>query len=79
VFGRDFHQVILIIVKGFKGQIVVTSLCKSMLWQGVHLLKLQQNMRLATTSQENHQLAHWLFKVGNGEIQIDEKGCTPLL
>ncbi len=40
MFGRDFCQVLLIIVKGSKGQIVVASLCKSMLWQGVHLLKL---------------------------------------
>jgi hypothetical protein len=78
VFGRDFCQVLLIIVKGSKGQIVVASLCKSMLWQGVHLLKLQQNMCLATTSQENHQFAHWLLKVGSGEIQIDEERCIPL-
>jgi hypothetical protein len=31
-------------------------------------------MRLATF-QENHQFAHWLFKVGSGEIQIYEEGC----
>jgi hypothetical protein len=30
VFGKDFCQVL--IIKGFKGQIVVASLCKSMLW-----------------------------------------------
>jgi hypothetical protein len=35
-------------------------------------------MCLATTSQENHQFAHWLLKVGSGEIQIDEEGCIPL-
>jgi hypothetical protein len=49
-----------------------------MLWHGVHLLKLQQNICLTTTSQENHQFAHWLFKVGSGEVQTNEEGCIPL-
>jgi hypothetical protein len=35
-------------------------------------------MRLATTSRENHQFAHWLFKKENGEIQTDEEGYIPL-
>ncbi len=78
MFGKNFHQVLLVIVKGYKGQIVVASLRKSMLWHGVRLLKLQQNMRLTTTSHENHQFAHWLLKVRSGEIQIDEEGCIPL-
>lgn len=49
-----------------------------MLWHGVCLLKLQQNMCLATTYWENRQFAHWLLKVGSGEIQTNEKGCIPL-
>ncbi len=73
MFGRNFRQVFLIIVKGFKGQIVATSLRKSMLWHGVRLLKLQQNMCLTTTFQENCQFAHWLLKVRSGEIQTDEE------
>ncbi len=35
-------------------------------------------MCLITTSRENRQFAHWLLKVGSGEIQIDEKGCILL-
>jgi hypothetical protein len=58
VFGINLHQVFLVVVKVYEGQIVVASLRKSMLWHGVHLLKLQQNMRLTTTSRENRQFAH---------------------
>jgi hypothetical protein len=53
-------------IKSYKGQIVAALSRKSMFWHGVHLLKLHQNMCLVT-SWENHQFAHWLFKVGNGE------------
>jgi len=53
---------------------VVASIRKSMLWHGVCLLKLQQNMCLVTYW-ENHQFAHWLFKVGSGEVQTNEEGC----
>jgi hypothetical protein len=40
MFGGDFCQILLLTVKGFRGQIVVVSLCKSMFWHGLHLLKL---------------------------------------
>jgi hypothetical protein len=73
-FGRNFCQILPIIVKGYKGKIVVASLRKSLLWDGTRILKLQQHMHLARTSLENQQLANWLRKVGYVHIPINQNG-----
>jgi ATP-dependent DNA helicase PIF1 len=46
VFGRDFHKKFLVIIKESKGQIVVAFLQRSLLWDGICILKLQQNIWL---------------------------------
>jgi hypothetical protein len=71
MFGGNFCQILPIIVKGYKGQIVVASLQRSLLWDGRRILRLQQHMHLAKTSLENQQFANWLLKVGSAHIPID--------
>jgi ATP-dependent DNA helicase PIF1 len=53
MFGKKFHQIILVIVKGSRGQIVVASFQRSLLWDGICMLKLQQTMHFIETSLEN--------------------------
>jgi ATP-dependent DNA helicase PIF1 len=50
VFGGDFCQIILVIIKGSKREILATSFWRSFFWHGVGILKLEQNMHLAKTS-----------------------------
>jgi hypothetical protein len=45
VFGGDFRQVLPVVRKGFKAQIVGASLRKSYLWEFMRHLKLMRNMR----------------------------------
>jgi len=78
VFGGDFCQILPVIVKGSQAQIVATSLWRSNLWPKMRILRLQQNMRLNTTSLENQDFANWLLQVGSGQIPIDENGCIVL-
>jgi len=45
-FCGDFRQILPIVLKGHRGQIVAASLKNSSLWQHVHFLRLTINMRL---------------------------------
>ena len=65
VFGGDFQQILPVIPKGSRADIVEDSLRKSHLWNNMTVLKLRQNMRLQKSPQ--HALfAQWLLDVGHG-------------
>jgi ATP-dependent DNA helicase PIF1 len=46
VFGGDFRQVLPVVCKGSRAQIVGASLRKSYLWEFMRHLKLMRNMRV---------------------------------
>ena len=46
VFGRDFRQILPVIVKGSREQVVSASLRRSQLWQHVNVYTLKKNMWL---------------------------------
>ena len=46
VLGGDFRQILPVIPRGVREQIVAASLRRSVLWKDVHILNLQVNMRL---------------------------------
>jgi hypothetical protein len=62
VFGGDFRQVLPVVRKGSRAQIVDTSLRRSELWNCMQHLKLVQNMR----AQNDPWFAEFLLRVGNG-------------
>ena len=73
VFGGDFRQVLPVIPKGSREDIVTASLRKSYLWQYCTVLKLTANMRLTVGSRpedvnEIREFADWILKVGDGEV-----------
>ena len=78
VMGGDFRQVLPVIPKGTRGQIVDASLNRSHLWNHIKLLKLHQNMRVQTmidtgnvtdATQQQH-FSDWLKRIGEGTETI---------
>ena len=63
VLGGDFRQVLPVIPKGVREQIVAASLRRSVLWHDIHVLTLDVNMRLNNTDVENINFANFLMEV----------------
>ncbi|XP_071688293.1 uncharacterized protein [Rutidosis leptorrhynchoides] len=90
VFGGDFRQVLPVITRGKREDIVNASLNSSYIWNHVTVLKLAVNMRLSNASlnnfDENNQdnlsdirkFADWLLDVGNGNVNPSEDGISEI-
>ena len=66
VFGGDSHQILPVIEKGSRAQIVSASLQRSLLWQHIKILHLKINTCLDTDNLEEHNFAKWQLEVGKG-------------
>jgi len=83
MFGGDFRQVLPVIKKGSRGQIIDATLRSSYLWKGMRQLNLVMNMRV----HNDPWFADYLLSVGNGTKETDEEGnitlpediCVPLI
>jgi hypothetical protein len=73
VFGGDFHQILPVIEKGSRPQVVGACLQRSILWQHIKVLHLKINMRLNTDDVEEREFAKWQLEVGKGG-HTDENG-----
>ncbi|XP_024156323.1 uncharacterized protein LOC112164346 [Rosa chinensis] len=62
IFGGDFRQVLPVVHKGTRSQMVQASLVNSSFWKDVRILRLQQNMR----SINDPEFSKFLLNVGNG-------------
>ena len=79
VFGGDFRQVLPVIPKGSRQDIVSASIKQSYLWDSCTVLKLTANMRLTVGSRpedvsEIKEFAEWILKVGDGELGGPNEG-----
>jgi hypothetical protein len=74
VFGGDFRQVLPVVRKGSRGQIIDASLRSSNLWKGMRKLRLVENMR----AQNDQWFADYLLRVGNGTEETNEEGNIQL-
>ncbi|XP_058219883.1 uncharacterized protein LOC131330353 [Rhododendron vialii] len=63
VLGGDFRQVLPVVPKGVREQIVNASLRRSELWNDIHVLTLDLNMRLNPMDPENVTFARFLMEV----------------
>ena len=59
VFGGDFKQILPVVVKGNRAQIVGIFMQCSALWQSIQILKLTQNMQLNTADEREREFAQW--------------------
>ena len=67
VFGGDFKQILPVIVKGSRAQIVGASLQRSVLWPSIEVLRLTENMQLNTNREAEHIFSQWQLDLGHGQ------------
>ena len=78
VLGGDFRQILPIVERGSRVDIVNACLKKSVLWPHFHSFTLRKNMRVNET---DGAFQEWLLKLGDGELGEDiivpaEMRCT---
>lgn len=74
IFGGDFRQILSVIPKAPRGEVVNSSLNMSRLWNHCHVFFLQTNMCLGKGKNhaENIKIANfakWVLDVGDGRVQ----------
>ncbi|XP_054801556.1 uncharacterized protein LOC129305588 [Prosopis cineraria] len=83
VMGGDFQQILPVIPKGARADIVNASINSSYLWNSCIIFKLTKNMRLSTaltleTTAEINQFANWLLDVGDGNLSLPNDGMAKI-
>jgi ATP-dependent DNA helicase PIF1 len=83
VFGGDFRQILPVIPRGDRSDIVHASINASYIWDHIEVLTLTQNMRLkqGSNSEENEEIAkfsNWLLSVGEGKISEPNDGYAEI-
>ncbi|XP_062230112.1 uncharacterized protein LOC133927700 [Phragmites australis] len=81
VFGGDFRQVLPVVRKGTRAQIINATLRRSYLWENMQKLKLVHNMR----SQSDPWFSNYLLRIGNGtektvkddNVKVPNEICVP--
>ena len=61
LFGGDFRQVLPIVTRGTRAQIIDATLLKSYIWDNVRRIRLTQNMR----AKNDNWFAEYLLRIGN--------------
>ncbi|XP_057445515.1 uncharacterized protein LOC130737703 [Lotus japonicus] len=72
ILGGDFRQILPVITRGSRQEIVESTVNSSSLWKHCKVMKLTKNMRLtaAETTDEAKEIkdfADWILKIGNGD------------
>ncbi|KAF6164307.1 hypothetical protein GIB67_010277 [Kingdonia uniflora] len=70
VLGGDFCQILHVVPKGAREQIVAASLRQSSLWGSVRVLTLFENMRLDYSTPTNAQFANFQMEIGSNPLKI---------
>ncbi|CAF2193659.1 unnamed protein product, partial [Brassica napus] len=81
VFGGDFRQILPVIPKGNRADIVMASLNSSYLWKHCKVLQLTKNMRLFSEpdcreAEEIKEFSKWILDLGDGKINEPNSGET---
>jgi hypothetical protein len=81
VFGGDFRQVLSVVRKGTRAQIINSTLHRSSLWDSMQHLRLVRNMR----AQSDQWFSNYLLRIGNGieetcnddNVRLPDEICIP--
>ncbi|XP_050256589.1 uncharacterized protein LOC126702031 [Quercus robur] len=74
VLGGDFRQILPVIAKGHREDIVDASVNRSYLWNFCKVFVLTQNMRLQQPNADSNNFAEWILKLGNEELgEVDSQ------
>ena len=75
IFGGDFRQVLPVVTKGNRADVVASSISRASFWCYCNIQHLKINMRLmhSNLSHEEHEwlrgFAKWTLNVGNNSVQ----------
>jgi ATP-dependent DNA helicase PIF1 len=83
VLGGDFRQILPVVRKGGRQDILAATINASNLWMHCKVLKLTTNMRLCRSSNpEEHRdiknFADWILSIGDGDGNANEGGEIPI-
>ncbi|CAM9905065.1 unnamed protein product, partial [Laminaria digitata] len=82
VMGGDFRQILPVVRKGTRAQVVSACVNQSPLWREVRLLQLRINMRVLRAGMDDPHLREfcaWQMRIGNGaEEDARESSVDPL-
>lgn len=79
VCGGDFRQILPVIPKSTRAEVIDASLNSSYLWSFFKIYELNQNMRLYSTNISSTEAAKiasfdkWLLQIGNGSLYDDNE------
>jgi len=79
VFGGDFRQILPVIPRGSRSDIVHETINASYIWDHCQVLTLTKNMRLQTCAQssdaaELNEFSQWILDIGDGKISEPNDG-----
>ncbi|KAH1053373.1 hypothetical protein AAZX31_08G266500 [Glycine max] len=83
VFGGDFCQILPVIPRGSRSDIINATINSSYLWNSCEILTLTKNMRLhsnleSVDEQENATFAKWILDIGDGIIGHENDGYATI-
>ncbi|XP_076959697.1 uncharacterized protein LOC143635851 [Bidens hawaiensis] len=83
VFGGDFRQILPVVQKGTRQDIVNASLCSSYIWSECNVLTLTKNLRLtmgtpSSDVEETRLFAKWILDIGEGTIGGPNDGVATI-
>jgi ATP-dependent DNA helicase PIF1 len=80
VFGGDFRQILPVVPRGSRSDIVHASINASKIWDHCKVLTLTKNMRLqgGKTSDEVAKFSEWILKVGEGKLSEPNDGYADI-
>ena len=71
IFGGDFQQILPVVPRGSREDVVSATLLRSDLWRHIKVLKLIRNMRVVNAP-DAHEFSSWLLKIGHGHGLADD-------
>ena len=78
VMGSNFRQILPVVRKGTRGQVVSACVNQSPPWRGVRLLELTTNVRVLRAGMDDSRLLDfcaWQMRIGNG-VEEDARGSS---
>jgi hypothetical protein len=76
VFGGDFQQILPVVQKGTREQIVGACIQRSKLWHDIHIMHLTEN-RCLDPGPDEVEFAKWILEIGHGKHTLPD-GYVPL-
>ncbi|XP_058742334.1 uncharacterized protein LOC131614800 [Vicia villosa] len=83
VFGGDFRQILPVIPRGSRSDIIHASINSSYIWDHCKVLRLTKNMRLLqsttpSSSTELEEFSNWTLDVGDGKLAEPNDGYADI-